>query len=425
MLMYMTSTFSVTTPADILGYIPHALGFQPKESLVMLTLTGKRVGATLRVDLPAAGADHLDYASGICSFLQSDTGADGVLMVMYTDEPWIHPDEPPFEDLVHCLDLTLDAAGLVLRDGWLVTETLWRDYFCDDAGCCPWPGHPRQSITDSPLSAEMVYRGSSYARSLEAAVEGASPQPWVTASDAQRECAAYVDRFAGSWNALSLFTETVLMWDAAFDSAAHAGPHPGPQADPPVWAGLMGGSTETVGFLLASLNCKTIRDSVLVLAALGPATAVGGARGCGLLSGEAPAFPLPDECLALLGDRLPVNMDLLPAHQSSMDGFTGVLVGQYDGRLLWERMDCAHRLFSWLSAGAAGVPRAALLAMLGWIEWARGRGSRAHVYLQEALREVPDYTLALLLSELIGRGALATWSRKKEFAWQNESPHAA
>ena len=43
---------TITGPEDILGYVPHSLGYWPSRSLVAMTMQGKRLGATLRVDLP-------------------------------------------------------------------------------------------------------------------------------------------------------------------------------------------------------------------------------------------------------------------------------------------------------------------------------------------------------------------------------------
>lgn len=44
---------TIKTPADVLSFIGHTLGFWPKESLVCITLDKNNiVGATPRVDLP-------------------------------------------------------------------------------------------------------------------------------------------------------------------------------------------------------------------------------------------------------------------------------------------------------------------------------------------------------------------------------------
>ena len=79
----------ITGPEDILGFIPHSLGYWPENSLVAMTLQGKRLGATLRVDLPAArgrrapGARQAASMAGrhshrnVVAYLQADDAADG------------------------------------------------------------------------------------------------------------------------------------------------------------------------------------------------------------------------------------------------------------------------------------------------------------------------------------------------------------
>jgi hypothetical protein len=55
--------------------------------------------------------------------------------------------------------------------------------------------------------------------------------------------------------------------------------------------------------------------------------------------------------------------------------------------------------------------------MLGWVEFARGRGSLACVYLERAERACPGYRLAGLLKELILRGGLPDWACSPDTAW--------
>lgn len=404
--------YLVTSAADILSYVLHTLGFQPEESLVLLTMCGKRIGATLRVDLPDDDLDPTDYAAGICSILSSDTSADGALLVIYSNDPWALPAGPPRQDLVHSLRGSLLSAGLELRDGWLVTGTVWRDYFCDDPGCCPWPGHPLESVTDSPLNTELVFRGSSFASSLSAAVHADTPHPWVDRVELAHRCQNQQDRLAQRWTTAPQFAMTLALWDVLLAPSADRGPLE---------------DHDIAAHLLASLKSRSLRDAVLVSAALGGETAVSGAAGNGVLRPGRVAADLPAAAWTLLnrgpGDAVPSTRDT-PDRRHTRE-FCDVLIGQYRGPLLWDRVDAAHQLFSRLSAVATGEPRVALLTMLGWIEWARGRGSRAHLYLQEALREIPGYSLAGLLEQVVARGILAEWSKDKDLAWRNGAPHAA
>ena len=41
-------------PSDILAVLPYQLGFHPRDSLVVVSLHGTRMGLVQRIDLPAA-----------------------------------------------------------------------------------------------------------------------------------------------------------------------------------------------------------------------------------------------------------------------------------------------------------------------------------------------------------------------------------
>lgn len=400
----------VSTPADILSYVPHILGFQPRESLVFLTMAGKRVGATLRLDLPSPEADPLDYADSVREYLQSDSAADGALMVIYTDNEWAEPAEPPFAALVHCLDLVLDAAGLALLDGWLVSSSHWRDYFCEDNSCCPWPGHPLTHITESVLNAELVFQGSTYAESLEAAVG--------TAERAQDEeihqlTCSYIEEWAGKWDSTSLGRDCLILWDGLISGST------GSACDAP----------EVTAFLLAGLTSAAVRDSLIVLAATGVDAALAAAADGSVLPPRPEEVTLPEACAALKGAIAAGEVPDRDGVQSRPDERPALLFREVFLATLgspdWNRLDAAHEAFLALAAVAKGKPRSALLSILGWMEWARGRGSRAHHYLQGALEETPGYTLAELLLVLVGTGSLAHWARRRESAWTSDSRTAA
>ena len=55
----MTEKLTITGPADLIAIVPHLLGNQPKESFVVLTARGNTLGATLRMDAPAAAVKPL------------------------------------------------------------------------------------------------------------------------------------------------------------------------------------------------------------------------------------------------------------------------------------------------------------------------------------------------------------------------------
>lgn len=434
----------VSSPADILSYIPHALGFLPSESLVVLTTAGRKLGATLRVDLPDTGADPLGFAHGVLSFLEGDLDADGTLVVVYTEESSGRGAPAPHSGTVLTLEDVLDTAGLPVRGGWLVSRSAWRDFFCLEEECCPWPGHPLDTVAHSALNAELIFGGSTFDASAPDAVLRTAPS--VAARDDARTAAPdaairavetaqahYAACCAGRWTTPDQFRATSALWDAVLHRAGEFDA----EAEPDV-----------AGFLLASVEARAVRDFLLVSACLGSAAAVDGATGCGLLAPgpRADTPPTPDGDPAAAG-VLPEVRSCGPLHDTvaavraagvaaEVDArhpeprtagpapcgvealrYADVLAGRYPGAIAWDRVDAMSILLARLAAVSDGESRAAALTMSAWFEYARGRGSRAAVFLDAAERTVPGYRLARLLHELLRRGGLPAWARSRATAW--------
>ena len=440
--------FRVSGPADILAFIPHSLGFAPQESLVLMTMNTARLGATLRVDLPAAALDYRGYAARVAGLLRSDESADGVLMAVYTDRAWKRADSPPYLRLVTTLGECLADAGLPIRDGWLVSAATWRDYFCSDNACCPWPGHPLGQISDSSLSAEMVFRGSAYARTLDEAVGQDRPSPWEHGREAAAHARAFARRINGHWCRYPQFSGTLAVWGRFFTEAvasASVASACGPGEQPRGCAQLRA-DPEAAGFLLASLRARPVRDTLLVMAALGRSRAVAGAAACGLLTADArrPVLPSghavqtdpldPDSLDPDFQDPDSLDLDSLDPDRNAGADFRTVLVGQYGQAPDWRGLDAASLVFAELLAAVQADPEsgdeggeaaAALLSLLAWAEWARGRGSRAQIYLARCLDSHPGYRLAELLQELLATGMFPAWAQNPATAWKGAAGERA
>jgi hypothetical protein len=155
----MTNELRITSPADILSFIPHTLGFAPRESFVFITMRGNTLGATLRVDAPT-NADPAGFARAMADYLVLDTVANAAVLAVYSDQTPAPGAPRPFNDHIEATIERLDAAGVPLKDAWLVTSGHWKNLLCDDLRCCPVQS--LDTITDGQLNAEMIYRGSSY-----------------------------------------------------------------------------------------------------------------------------------------------------------------------------------------------------------------------------------------------------------------------
>lgn len=199
----MTNELRITSPADILSFIPHTLGFAPRESFVFVTMRGNMIGATLRVDAPR-DADTAGFARAMADYLALDTIANGAVLAVYTDQPAAHGTARPFQDHIEAIIETLDAAGVPLKDAWLVTSEHWKNLLCDDPRCCPIES--LETITDGQLNAEMIFRGSSYKNA-----PGTTYPPFHGPADTAEkiEYAGHVLQYSEEINAIELWSEAI------------------------------------------------------------------------------------------------------------------------------------------------------------------------------------------------------------------------
>ena len=431
---------TVTGPEDILGFIPHSLGYWPANSLVAMTMQGKRLGATLRVDLPDLDSDSglLRFARTVRDYLETDHDADGALLVLFSDDGWFAagdtssgsiPAGAPLEGtlarLLTALEVELELSGLPVRDAWYVGGTFWRNAYCFDPSCCPFPGRSVDEIRDSRLNAEMVFRGSSVGE--DPAWVASDPASEAPADPAVMEAEErWAEEFLVRRGSRPQFETILDAWGSVL--AADAGA--------PLPAGL-------AGYLRASLRIPHWRDAVLVMSAAGRQAAAQGAEDFGIFDPGAgrPAVTPPFEGMPFAGTQSEGQPEgrpadgrrsgeLLPARTAddaarAVPGYGDVLLGLAPASPRWDRMRKLEGVLLQLSAAGGGEGAAASLTGRGWIEWCRGRGSYAHALLDQAVAAHPGYRLAELLSELVGRGTLCGWAGRREAAWQKFAPDAA
>ncbi|RBY75192.1 DUF4192 domain-containing protein [Blastococcus sp. TF02-09] len=137
-------------PGDLAAGLPQLLGYRPDESVVLVGLggeTGRRVGLTVRADLPPAGQAR-ELAAVLARSLATDEprAALAVLVSEAPDEPLVpgggRGTDLPHRLLLHELVLALDAVGLPLEQALLVRGDRWWDYDCPAACCAPDGGTP-------------------------------------------------------------------------------------------------------------------------------------------------------------------------------------------------------------------------------------------------------------------------------------------
>ncbi len=391
---------SISTGEDMLSYIPHALGYWPTRSLVALTMAGRTIGATLRVDLPDTHAiDPQEFADYVCGTLGADKSADGVLLAVFGRRDWQARGRVPYRRLLDPLESVLQEAGMPVKEKWFLGPAHWRNYVCTDGACCGWPGRPLDDIVSSALNAELIFRGSGYLDPEVRARSAVVPLPNAEGEAVRRAMQTCSAALAGVQCGQEQFMATLQAWELAIAR----------WPEPPAAA--------TSGYLLASLESLTVRDAVLVLASVGAQLAFAGVLAYDLLteSGRDVVRPVPWELTT--GEREALHSSFRACAGFSGQDFGPVLMGQGTSDPDWNKLDKADELLIHLSRAASGVPRAAALTMLAWTQWCRGRGSAADAYLRLALRDAAGYRLALLLAELISRGMICDWARDRRTSW--------
>ncbi|WP_415855143.1 DUF4192 domain-containing protein [Sinomonas sp. G460-2] len=420
----------IREPEDLLGYIPHAMGEWPTESLVAVTVGSGTVGVTVRVDLPPGEGDLKAYAEAVRGYLATDPLADGAVLVVYTAQPWSDVAEPPRHALMTELQSALAESGLPVLDAWLVGERHWRSMLCRRSSCCPWPGERLETIAASRLGTELVFRGSTYEGAVGGPPRAIGPRAGYAtrpASGASKLAERYRVSPRSWWDPRE-FAAALAAWDETLGDPRPPG-------------------SERLSLLAASLARPALRDAVIVAAALGGRAAWRGTLALGGLNrgaddgggvaeavettndfegrGELPELPggLPAaEVRRVVTEWAePPEASDRDAEEAASLAFGGVLLGNTSEAPGWDRIARLERVVRTLAATEEPEVRAPALAMLGWIYWVRGRGATARGFLRRALSAAPGYRFAELFLRVVESGELAEWARRPETAWRRLS----
>ena len=392
----------LTDPASILTSVPYLVGFEPKDSLVLLALHGprKRVGLTLRVDLgdgtPAAGRAVAAEAAGHVMRELSGSHPAAAIAVVYADEPPAGGDgtrvgSAARDALVDELTTRLGAAGVELLSVLRVAGgRWWADAPCADVSCCPPAGRevpqPRTGVAPSSATlaaATFVAEGRAVLPDRAALEHLLDPDP-----KADHDAIRVAMGEAGADRGTSAATGGVAT--GVGGARANAG-------GAPAGAGAPDGA--------AAPDRAVAPDGALVLRRLRRAAraAAAGRRlsdaTVGRLAAGLRSVAVRDQVLSLVVDP-------------DTAGLREVLI-QLVRRL--PPPDDAH-----------------VAAMLAWVAHAEGSGALANVAVQKALAGVPDHGLACLVDAALRGGlpperlhAVARLLRSGRGATPSQRPAAA
>ncbi|SMY12578.1 DUF4192 family protein [Brevibacterium jeotgali] len=384
-------TERVTHGPDLVGIVPHLLGYPPEDSLVLVTATRTadgtgQIGPSLRVDLTVEKARRLDapavrrFTAPLCAVPEADT----IFPVLYSDVladfhlRWDDREPMPDADLaaVELLLTALDTVTDVLGDmGFAVFPVLW-----SGSGDCGEVGMTETSSLDSvrPAAATRGLGAAStlVAESFASCVRVPEPDAATAAAvDALRR-----ERFADAELVDGLVSEALLLDARAHARAAGEVPDVSLVVDPRA-------------VLAVERLCRRVADRDIIQM---------------LLAGDHPDFSA-----ARLRNFSPGTF--LPYARRCVDagGAAEHIVGLAPDP---PRHVALAESVGWLRHCLPLViddVRPDVLALIAWFEWARGRMSFAEHYVECALSDDPDHRLASMLRRAIDDGIPPRWLHRR------------
>ena len=129
----------ISSPVDILGVVPHRIGFHPDESIVVICLHGarRRDGLVMRLDL--APIEHDDVVARDLATKTAHVKATSAVLVCYTEQSG-DADGLSRRHLIEALRGRLASHDIEVVEALLVQAGRWWSYLCDVPACCPPEG---------------------------------------------------------------------------------------------------------------------------------------------------------------------------------------------------------------------------------------------------------------------------------------------
>ncbi|MBF0687029.1 MAG: DUF4192 domain-containing protein [Cellulomonas sp.] len=360
---------------ELLALVPHLLGFQPRDSAVVVSLRGPRgqVGLVARVDL-ADVADPVhgpQVARSLATHLDRD-GARRAVLVLYaeTSAPAgaVRVDAA-VSHVAEAFDVPFGGTDVVV-----VGDHAYRCLACDDT-CCPPQGRPLSDLQGSRAGAEMVLAGSVVAAGRDALGQ-------VTAAPvAARRAVARVRRrradartralVSGSQALARWRAEALAAWRALITAAS--GAHEGPLT-----------RSALLGRVEAGLADRRVRDAILVACL-------------------PDAGSLPERVLAHGG----------PDEDAEVGAAIGRLVDPVSGEPPGDDVRAVRAVLEDVVAHGRRGGQAPASTLLATVAWWQGDGARAAVLLDRALQDDPGYRLGLLMRSAVDAGLAPGWVRRR------------
>lgn len=367
----MTTTVKAADAAQFLSLVPRLLGYTPTRSIVIVPMTGGRSVGAMRLDLPDDDAVAKDdgFAATVIGMVCRIATADGLMTVIYTDEPARDDGRLPHAALADGIARTADASGLHLIDAFVVCADGWGTARGEGAALRPLS----ELISAAPAGVSEA-RGDQYS---------GTDLPRRSADDRRRAAEAH--------RALSTALTVVCGLPPESDRASRIDPaalEAACELDdlPAFYESALHDTPDTLAPMRAALVAWCLsRPSLRDIALVQWASDIGG--------GEQAM-----EAQRRWEDGAEYPVDL-----------AAVMWGE-GARPDARRLETALSLTRHVAALTAKRRRAGVLSVCGWLSWALGRSTHADAYARAATRIDPDHGLAQIVRSFVAATHLPDWA---------------
>lgn len=370
---------TLRTSFDIVGALPHLLGFRPRDSLVLVTASRTEegtvlMGASSRWDFDTALAErwndeHTAYVVDTV-LTSSPDPLDAIVPVVFSEVYAVAlgldggEGDPGLRDLIDAPVHALCEA--FVRAGVHVAEPLWASAEFHGSVLDPDVVHTRATADESQAAVSMIFEGSQVVEDFDAAVRFAPAD--LSLVD---EAAALRGRGHAAEDLVwAVVTDVLRLYDEVDFVPGRFRPSP-------------------LGLLGVEHMCEELwsRDALQMI-----------------LGFDHPAFHPEDLRVLSASEFLPLAREAAGSDES-VRSMVGLSPLPPDFDLLGRSVDYLRSLVPLVRSGI----RPAVLAVLAWMEWARMRNSFAEWYAAESLALDPDYRLALLVRDAVNAGVTPGW----------------
>jgi hypothetical protein len=357
----MSHVMKAASTSDLLVVVPHLLGYRPRNSIVFVTFRGKRSCGAMRVDLPTVDSERVQrrLVTTMVGMLCKIPGVDAILPVLFTDAGFDGASEPPHSRLADIINRRIELSGFELRQSLCLAGDGWASYLDDDI---PAGGRPLAELETSTVADSVPEH-----LRTELGIVDPHAELLPEATDHERE------DMAADFEWLRMLMESQPDDDDEIPRDLL------PLADLPSFAEdmLAGGPTpDDLALLAFAAQGPPVRDHVMLQWATNEAT--------GIRLWGAPG----EECA-----------DIMLGHGPRPD---------------LDRMVRGIEILRTLASRVSGRQRLPLLCMLGWLNWALGRGSLAARYVEAAAAIDPEYGMAEVLGTLLHSGMQPEWMFERD-----------